>query len=277
MTDSGRAGPDHARGAAALAIFDQQHASHQLSQLPLAVGPGHRLFLAVPRGAPPADGWPILYMLDGNAVFDHLRPEHLALVPGLVICGVGYDTEQRFARAQRTLDLTPPHAPGAAPRPDHVTPERLAGGAEAFHARLTGPIRLAAEAGLPIDPARRTLWGHSFGGLFTLFALLTRPEAFARYASISPSVWWDPERMGRIAAASRAPAATPLLLALGDAEKRTGAGGPTPDGPAPTTMDLLAAMAVQPGISAELHVLPGHVHIATLAGSFPLALPFAMG
>lgn len=277
MVSQGRVGPEHASGAAELQIFATGAPTHALSQKPVAVGPGHRLFLAVPRGVAPAAGWPILYMLDGNAAFDHLTPAHLALVPGLAICGVGYDTDRRFSRDQRILDLTPPLEPGAALRPDPAHPGRMAGGAEAFLDRLLGPLRAAAEAGLPIDPARRTLWGHSFGGLFTVFAMLTRPAAFARYAAISPSVWWAPELMGRIAATSTAPATTPLLLALGDAEKRSGSTGPAPDGPAPTTMALLEGLRAQPGITAQLHVLPGHVHIATLPGSFPLALPFALG
>ena len=96
--------------------------------------------------------------------------------------------EAELARERRTLDFTAPDGPGDGLRPDPVHPGRTAGGAAIFHDRLTGPIRAAAEAGLPVDPARRTLWGHSFGGLFTLYALLARPGGFARYAAISPSI-----------------------------------------------------------------------------------------
>ena len=56
------------------------------------------------------------------------------------------------------------------------------------HLREAGVLRAAAEDGLRVDPSRRTLWGHSFGGLFTLYALLARPGSFARYAAISPSI-----------------------------------------------------------------------------------------
>ena len=31
-------------------------------------GAPYRIFLRCPRGEPPADGWPSLYLLDGNAV-----------------------------------------------------------------------------------------------------------------------------------------------------------------------------------------------------------------
>lgn len=278
MAAHGQVGPDHARREAALELFRSGAPTHELSQKVVAAGPGHRLFLAVPKAAPPASGWPVLYMLDGNAAFDFLTAGDLAGVPGLMVVGVGYDTEKQFARELRTLDFTAPDGPSDGPgdglRPDHVHPGRMAGGAALFHDRLTGPLRAAAEQGLPVDPGRRTLWGHSFGGLFTLYALLARPQGFARYAAISPSIWWD-EALIRRVAAQAAPASLPLLVALGDREKRSGSDGPPPDGPAPATMDFIAGLARHPGHRAVPHVLPGHVHIQTLAGSFPLALPFA--
>ena len=33
--------------------------------------------------------------------------------------------------------------------------------------------------------------GHSLGGLFSLYALLSAPETFNRYVASSPSLWWD--------------------------------------------------------------------------------------
>ncbi len=276
MTGTGRVGPDHARKAASLAIFDDAPPSHRLAQKVVATGPGHRLFLAVPQGDPPRGGWPILYLLDGNAAFDFLTADHLAMVPGLVLAGIGYDTDRQFARERRTLDFTAPDGPGDGIRPDPVHPGRMAGGAAQFLDRLTGPLRRTAEEGIAVDPARRTLWGHSFGGLFTLYAMLARPGAFGRYASISPSIWWDEPLIRRVAA--KAPAMQtppPLLVALGDREKRSGSDGPPPDGPAPATMAFIADLARHPGLAPQVHVLPGYIHIQTLAGSFPLALPFA--
>ncbi len=276
--DTGKTGPEHARKPAELKILNADPAYHILSQKVVKTGPGHRLYLAVPKGEAPEAGWPVLYMLDGNAAFDFLTEEHLALVPGLMLVGVGYDTDRQFSRERRTLDFTAPDGPGDGIRPDHVHEGRMAGGAGQFLDRLTGDLRLAAEEGLPVDPARRTLWGHSFGGLFTLYAALTRPGAFARFAAISPSIWWDEDLIRRIAAGvPRLDQAPALMMALGDKEKRTGAGGPPPDGPAPATMDFVQSLAVHPGFAPEIHVLPDHVHIQTIAGSLPLALPFALG
>ncbi len=274
----GKAGPDHARKEAALDILSSDPPTHRLDVLRVATGPGHRLFRAVPKSLPPAEGWPVLYLLDGNAAFDFLTVAHLALVPGLMLVGVGYDTDRQFARERRTLDFTAPEGPGDGIRPDHVHEGRMAGGGAQFLDRLTGPLREAAETGLPVDPARRTLWGHSFGGLFTLYALLSRPGAFNRYAAISPSIWWDEALIRRIAAGAGVSAvAPPLLVALGDKEKRSGVEGPVPDGPALATMNFIAGLRAHPGLAPQVHVLKDHAHIQTIAGSLPLALPFAAG
>lgn len=273
---TGRAGPDHARKEASLDILRADLAHHRMDVLRVATGPGHRLFRAVPKGLPPAGGWPILYLLDGNAAFDFLTAQHLALVPDLVLVGVGYDTDRQFARERRTLDFTAPDGPGDGIRPDPVHAGRMAGGASQFLDRLIGPLRDAAEADLPVNPVRRSLWGHSFGGLFTLYALLTRPQAFARYAAISPSIWWDEGLIRRVAASSQPVEVPPaVLVALGDKEKRSGLDGPPPDGPAPATMDFVAGLRAHPGLDPQVHVLRDHVHIQTIAGSLPLALPFA--
>ena len=104
--------------------------------------------------------------------------------------------------------------------------------------------------------------------------MLARPGGFARYAAISPSIWWDEALINRIARDAR-PASVPLLMALGDREKRSGSDGPPPDGPAPATMQFIETLRRHPGHRAQVHVLPGHAHIQTLAGSFPLVLPFA--
>lgn len=276
MSNTGRVGPDHAKKQASLQLFETGSATHHLQQKQVDTGPGHRLFIATPRTMAPANGWPVIYLLDGNAAFDFLTQDHLDLAAGLVVVGVGYDTDRQFSRERRTLDFTAPDGPGDGIRPDHVHPGRMAGGAAEFLQRLIGSLREAAEADLQIDPTRRTLWGHSFGGLFALYAVLSNPDSFNRFAAISPSIWWDEALIRRVADASKPMVSPPpLLIALGDREKRSGSDGPPPDGPAPATMDFVAGLKDHPGLQPEIHVLPGLIHIETIAGSLPLALPFA--
>src|SRR5690606_17783956 len=50
----------------------------------------------------------------------------------------------------------------------------------------------------PVDPARRILAGHSLAGLFTLWTLVTRPQSFSGYVSLSPSLWSDPGLQERL-------------------------------------------------------------------------------
>lgn len=259
------------------AILGAESPSHWFKELLLdADGRRHRLFIAVPRAAPPPEGHRILYMLDGNAAFDVLTPELLGTVPGMVLVGVGYDTELRFSVEERALDYTPP-MPGAGPTEDPLRPGRLTGGAEAFLARLIGPLRLAAEEGLAIDPARRALWGHSFGGLFALFSLFSAPDAFRLYVAISPSLWWGEERLTPYERLERRAETglRDLMIALGDSEQRTNAKGPAPAGPAPQTLALVERLRVRDDLRIRLDVLRGLDHGDTLEGSLPEALAFA--
>jgi len=41
----------------------------------------------------------------------------------------------------------------------------------------------------------RTLIGHSYGGLFTIYTLINRPELFSNYIAIDPSLDWDNQKL----------------------------------------------------------------------------------
>lgn len=70
---------------------------------------------------------------------------------------------------------------------------------------------------------RRTLIGHSFGGLFTVNAVLTQPHAFDDFIAADPSFWWDQRRLIQKAAADglgdKAAAGSGRRLYLGFATK----------------------------------------------------------
>ncbi len=42
------------------------------------------------------------------------------------------------------------------------------------------------------------LSGHSMGGLFTTYAAMTQPEAFDYFIAISPSLWWQQQRVTKV-------------------------------------------------------------------------------
>ncbi len=259
---------------AELAIFSTEPATHALARRLVHTGEGrtYQLFTAMPRHPSPAGGYPVLYMLDGNAAFNALTVALLASAPQLVLVGVGYDTPLRVDVNQRSLDYTPPV--GEEPVKDPGRAGRMIGGADRFLTTLTGELRDEAERGVDVNPDRRAIWGHSYGGLFALYALFARPEAFARYCAISPSVGWHEGRLLAFEqAAGPLESAKDVLIALGDSERRRGDNSPS--APSPRTMELVERLRSKSAIDLQSHVLKGLGHGATMAASLPLSLPFA--
>ncbi|WP_158615569.1 alpha/beta hydrolase [Comamonas sp. BIGb0124] len=282
---------------AAYGLFESEPASHRLARQEVQIGeqPQHQyqLFTAVPRRAAPAGGFPVLYMLDGNSLFDRLTAENLALAADLVIVGVGYPSISGFDIEGRTRDYTPPLPKGSTePRRDK------AGGAPQFQRLLAGPLRAVAEQdmlrGVALDSTRRSLWGHSYGGLFALYTLLTQPRDFSRYLAISPSSTWGDSLLagladrqlpapGRLTRPQRPPAADVLVM-LGDSEARgqgrAGSSGAQPapsrpPGPNPATLQLVELLRRQPSWKVQLQVLEGLGHGATFMASLPRSFALA--
>ncbi|MBB6084059.1 alpha/beta hydrolase [Castellaniella defragrans] len=181
----------------------------------LAAGaPGaRRLRLHVPAGAPPPRGWPLLVLLDGDWVWPLDPPTGHESACAVLIPGHGgmhgpvlprlsrqggpaQAGLQAQALARRALDFTPP-APDGGRWPDPRRPEWQCGGADAFLDALLGPMLDWAGAQAPLDPRRLCLYGHSYGGLCALYALVRHPGRFAHTICASPSLWW---RDGRIEA-----------------------------------------------------------------------------
>nr|NMN90829.1 hypothetical protein [Brenneria salicis ATCC 15712 = DSM 30166]RBP63553.1 hypothetical protein DES54_11170 [Brenneria salicis ATCC 15712 = DSM 30166] len=144
----------------------------------------YRLFIATPCQAATEQGYPVLYMLDGNVQFplavNSYKEEN---GPAPLIVAVGYQINQPYDVPARTRDYTPP-----TPIRD---PDFAAGGeAETFYQFLQNQVKPWIEARYPVDSRKQTLAGHSFGGLFTLYTLFNHTESFQRYVAASPSIWW---------------------------------------------------------------------------------------
>lgn len=67
---------------------------------------------------------------------------------------------------------------------------RTGGGAEMARFLLEDVTAFLAGRA-PLDPADRALFGHSFGGLFALWLLFTRPDAFRHWIAASPAITWE--------------------------------------------------------------------------------------
>jgi predicted alpha/beta superfamily hydrolase len=195
---------------------------------PAADGQDYRILIAYPDGPPPASGFPVLYLLDANATFATVveairmrahRPAATGVAPAAVV-GVAYPVEGPYDRYRRIFDFTAdaPAVPVAEWPPDART-----GGAAAF-LDLLQRLHHDLEPQLGIDPARRSVAGHSLGGRFVLHALVERPDLFANYIAISPSVWlhWDRllARVERLAdRLERTPAGIGVMIGVGEYEE----------------------------------------------------------
>lgn len=134
----------------------------------------------------------ILFVTDANGLFglavDTVRLMQIpALVPSLLVVGVGYpDADTVIDTVQiRTRDLTP-------------TPSRHfqgSGHADDFIEFVASELRPWLTDRYPAAADDVTYFGHSLGGLFGAYSLLTATSTFDRYIVSSPSLWWDDEMM----------------------------------------------------------------------------------
>ena len=229
----------------------------------------YEVWLGKPDRAVPAAGYPVLYMLDGNAALGALKPADLRALnrgAGPVLVAVGYAGSKRIDRDSRTLDYTP------GPRGSDPLTHLPSGGADAFLDLLEQRIKPAVAQRLVVDSQRQTLWGHSYGGLLVLDALLTRPHSFQHYAAASPSLWWwGPQRMAAALAefGARLPGqSTSLVLMRGEDEPGEPHAQPTPGVPADQALqDLLKALRPMPGLQVKYQMFPGLNHGPMLEAS----------
>jgi predicted alpha/beta superfamily hydrolase len=267
---------------------------------PRAGGPPWRIFLRLPQGPAPAAGWPALFLLDANAVMgiatDALRVQ--AAYPAgtgirdAVLVGIGYPTEAAYDSVRRSWDYAPP--------PGHTYPPHTAGGppvrtggALDFLRFIETELKPFLAARVSLDPARQAIFGHSFGGLFVLTALFTRPRAFTDWIAMSPSIYWEDFT---VQTAERAFAAMPpdqrgtprLLMAVGEYERhlapfqrdRPDAAERLARLQATRHIENARAMAdrLRPlGVAVEVEEIPEETHMSMLPQAVNRAIRFALG
>jgi predicted alpha/beta superfamily hydrolase len=157
-------------------------------------GRTYRIFLASPLGAPPAAGYPVIYVLDAATAFPTAESQvilaSLTGGPPTVVVGVGYPSVPDTQRL-RNRDLTPWPADQLALDSDKGAKAEDYGGAEDFHRFMMEELRPIIAKTFPIDPRNQALIGYSLGGLFTLNVMFRHPDAYRTYVAGSPSIWYD--------------------------------------------------------------------------------------
>ncbi len=257
-------------------------------------GRDYRIFVSRPQQEPPPGGYPVLYVLDGNALFPSLAIQAQALEArpdpklrnSVLIVGIGYPGEELYDFKARAEDYTP-DAEDRQRLPDREPPAH--GGAEHFLAFIETELKPMIAAHYPVDPQRQTLFGHSYGGLFTLYTLLNRPQAFSGYVAASPSIWWYQGYIERSLAAfekdvKRRPLQARLLVTVGSAEQ------PAADDPltnprqrhmaerrmVDNARELAEHLSGVPGLTVELRINQGANHGTNAQHSTVQALELAV-
>jgi len=230
------------------------------------------LYVSLPRHyAETAARYPVLFTLDADYAFAlaHNIVEHFVDrgdLPPLIVVGLAYEGASQDIptyRRHRTRDYTPTHTLEGGYGPEF---QAVSGGGEAHLAALAEEVLPYVDREFRTRPEDRTLVGHSYGGLFSTYALLTRPELFRRYIIVSPSLWYDRRvafRIERAFARSHRRLDARVFLSVGGLE----------NGGYRMVSDLLAFERVlrsrhYAGLRIVRHVFPGETHNSV----FPAAL-----
>lgn len=116
-----------------------------------------------------------------------------------IIVAVGYPIKDCIFHARRGADLTAPSNDGKYEIPigrgGQPQDDTAYGGASDFYDVIKKDIMSYIEETLfphvPLKKNRKALFGHSYGGLFTLNTLFTQPSDFDTFIAASPSIWWN--------------------------------------------------------------------------------------
>ncbi|WPU99644.1 alpha/beta hydrolase-fold protein [Mucilaginibacter sp. cycad4] len=127
--------------------------------------------------------FPVLYVVDGDNDFSPSL-EYLGLlmaeyhIPEPILVAIGDGGLIGTPGNKRNRDFTPVSVPNAAE----------SGGAPVFLDFIEKELIPSVDAGLKTDPANRTLYGYSMGGLFATYTLFTKPTLFKNILIGSPAL-----------------------------------------------------------------------------------------
>ena len=132
-----------------------------------------------------SEKYDVVYLLDGNENIKLMSQiQQFAKAEGyissVIIVGI--------SNTARNRDLTP------TPVKEFTT----SGGAANFLSFLKKELMPHVDKTYPTN-GENILYGHSFGGLFAMYALLTEPQLFSSYLAVDPSFWWDDEYIVKLA------------------------------------------------------------------------------
>lgn len=183
--------------------FDSSAPKTVIQQVKSKDGIPYELTITLPPDYDPENEYKILYYLDAWWFKD--------LIPGcyrlkslsnksvennleeLILVGISsVGTDEDWNR-QRNMDFTPSKSlmKLSIKQGNVEINEKTTGGAEKFLIFLKDEVIKSIEGQYKVDSSSRTIFGHSFGGLFGFYAYLNENSLFSNYILISPSIWWN--------------------------------------------------------------------------------------
>ncbi len=145
-----------------------------------------------PNYADSGDRYPVLYLQDGQAIFD-------SRASGFEW---GADETAEALIAKRAIEpiiivgieATPARISEYTPTARSVSGAETPGGRGRDYVRfLVEELKPFIDAEYRTVPSRSAVGGSSLGGLISIYAGLVRPDVFEAVLAASPSVWWDGE------------------------------------------------------------------------------------
>ncbi len=140
----------------------------------------------------PTAKYPTVYVLDANFHFPMLASvirqyEKGGMLPPIILVGIGYKSF-KLMDSLRVRDYMYP----AALASDEIN---AIGGGKNFDDFLINQLVPHIDSSYHSEKSNRSLLGHSFGGFFSLYAILNQVEnnktVFKNLASASPSLWYN--------------------------------------------------------------------------------------
>ena len=246
----------------------------------------YRISVALPCSylSKPRKRYPIIYLVDANWYFGMVTEWTRVMprcqqFPETIVVGIGYPVDEPLEaawkqhEALRDRDFTPvvdrnvERMEAKDLKPYHVS----TGGAGKFLQFIKAELIPIIEMHYRAIPAERILAGHSYGGLFVLYALFHQPKLFKGYVACSPSLHFGDrvtfKHENQFAKTHRT-LPVRLYLGMGDQEE-------TPERPYVSNMLQFAARLESrkyKGLSVTKQIVDNCGHCASTAPTFQAGL-----
>jgi predicted alpha/beta superfamily hydrolase len=147
----------------------------------------------LPSEFDPKEKYDVLYVLDGddfgvNANQILSMTKDFEYTPSVILVSIWNRQIDRNYTSSRNRDFLPVAAEGYT----------YAGGADKFLSFFRSELIPFIDHKYP-SSHKNLLFGHSYGGLFTLYTLFTQPDLFQSYIASDPSLWWNDGYVDKLA------------------------------------------------------------------------------